>query len=54
MIEVIDDGEGFDPSSASGGSGMSNLKKRMETIGGTIIVSSVIGKGTHITLSLSI
>lgn len=52
-IEIIDDGRGFDTSVQSKGSGMTNLKKRMETIGGTIILSSVLGKGTHITLSLS-
>lgn len=52
-IEIIDDGRGFDTSVQSKGSGMTNLKKRMETIGGTIIMSSVLGKGTHITLSLS-
>jgi len=52
-INIIDDGRGFDTSLQSKGSGMANLKKRMETIGGTIILSSIPGKGTHITLSLS-
>ena len=52
-IDIIDDGRGFDTSLQSKGSGMANLKKRMETIGGTIMLSSVPGKGTHITLSLS-
>jgi signal transduction histidine kinase len=52
-IEIMDDGRGFDTSVQSKGSGMTNLKKRMETIGGTIIISSVLGKGTHITLNLA-
>jgi signal transduction histidine kinase len=52
-IEIMDDGRGFDTSVQSKGSGMTNLKKRMETIGGTIIISSILGKGTHITLNLA-
>jgi two-component system, NarL family, sensor kinase len=52
-IEIIDNGPGFDTSVQSKGSGMTNLKKRMETIGGTLVVSSVLGKGTHITLNLA-
>ena len=51
-IEILDDGQGFDISMPSNGSGITNLRKRMEAIGGTIIISSVPGKGTHITLSL--
>jgi two-component system NarL family sensor kinase len=51
-IEILDDGQGFDISMHSNGSGITNLRKRMEAIGGTIIISSVPGKGTHITLSL--
>ena len=52
-IDIIDNGRGFDTSIQSRGSGMTNLKKRMETIGGSILLSSVPGKGTHITLSLA-
>lgn len=51
-IEIRDDGAGFDTSHASTGSGMYNLKKRMETIGGKFNVTSELGKGTHITLEL--
>lgn len=51
-IEIIDDGAGFDITQKSEGSGMYNLSKRMETIGGKFIVTSIIGKGTHITLEL--
>lgn len=51
-IEIQDDGTGFDPSQASTGSGMFNLKKRMETIGGRFYLTSEVGKGTHITLEL--
>lgn len=51
-IEISDDGKGFDTSQKSQGSGMSNLKKRMETIGGKFFLTSEVGKGTHITLEL--
>lgn len=51
-IEIKDDGEGFDLTEQSEGSGMSNLKKRMETLGGTIEIQSVPKKGTFIKLYL--
>jgi two-component system NarL family sensor kinase len=53
MLEIADNGQGFDTSEKSTGSGMYNLKKRMETIGGKFYLTSEVGKGTHITLELS-
>ena len=52
QIFIKDDGNGFDSSQESKGSGMFNLKKRMETIGGEFELSSQVGKGTEITLIL--
>lgn len=52
-IEIIDDGKGFDLSgNQTTGSGMTNLKKRMETIGGEFIINSASGIGTQIILTL--
>lgn len=51
-IWIIDDGKGFDSLQNSNGSGMFNLKKRMETIGGKFKLTSTVGKGTEITLTL--
>lgn len=51
-IIINDDGNGFDVKKASQGSGMSNLKKRMLTIGGEFHITSQIQKGTEIKLSL--
>ena len=51
-IEIKDNGEGFDTSLASQGSGMYNIKKRMETIGGKLEIDSKIGVGTLIRLQL--
>lgn len=52
IIRIIDDGRGFNQSVQSKGSGMTNLKKRMETIGGEFQLTSVVGKGTEIKLLL--
>ncbi len=54
VIEIIDDGGGFDQTIPAKGSGMTNLKKRMETIGGEFQLTSVVGKGTDIKLLLPI
>lgn len=51
-IEISDNGAGFDLAQKSAGSGMTNLKKRMETIGGTSDIQSSQGSGTTIKLSL--
>jgi two-component system NarL family sensor kinase len=52
QILIKDDGNGFDTTQKSKGSGMFNLKKRMETIGGEFELTSDVGKGTEITLTL--
>jgi signal transduction histidine kinase len=51
-IEITDDGKGFDSSIKSNGSGLLNLSKRMETVGGKFNLTSAVGKGTQITLKL--
>ena len=51
-LHIEDDGAGFDTSLPSKGSGMTNLKKRMETIGGTFSLTSSPGNGTTIKLTL--
>lgn len=52
QIFITDNGKGFDLTQESTGSGMFNLKKRMETIGGEFELTSNVGKGTEITLTL--
>lgn len=52
MIEISDDGRGFDTIQKSTGSGIYNLAKRMEMIGGKFNVTSVVEKGTQIKLEL--
>jgi signal transduction histidine kinase len=53
-LTVQDDGCGFDPSAGSGGSGLSNLKRRLADIGGTCSIQSKPGKGTNVEMSLPI
>jgi two-component system, NarL family, sensor kinase len=52
VISVKDDGKGFDYKEESSGLGIYNLKNRMATIGGEMILYSVPGKGTEIKLIL--
>jgi signal transduction histidine kinase len=58
LASVRDDGKGFIPEKvanknpAKGGFGLFSIKERLEYLGGSIKISSIIGKGTNITLSL--
>ncbi|HVD39350.1 MAG TPA: sensor histidine kinase, partial [Solirubrobacterales bacterium] len=47
-IAVRDDGEGFDPTAASGGRGLIGMRERIELLGGRIAVTSAPGDGTEI------
>ncbi|MCH6199623.1 ATP-binding protein [Aquiflexum sp. LQ15W] len=52
VILVRDDGKGFEYNGESSGLGIHNLRSRMSTIGGEMILHSVLGKGTEIKLIL--
>jgi signal transduction histidine kinase len=45
-FEVTDDGRGFDPATVEPGSGLTNLRDRLEALGGDLIVISAPGQGT--------
>lgn len=51
VLQVEDDGAGFDPHQpqGSGGLGLAGMRERMALIGGELIVRSVRGQGTTIT-----
>ena len=53
-ISVLDDGKGFEVSTAKEGNGMRNIKNRAEQIGGVLEIISAIGKGTKINLETNI
>ena len=53
-FEVADDGDGFDPSVASSGRGLTNMTDRVDALGGTLTVESSPGAGTTITGELRV
>jgi PAS domain S-box-containing protein len=50
LIEVADDGRGFDPGSARAGVGLSAMRERAEGLGGNFEVRSRPGRGTEVTV----
>ncbi|MDQ3603206.1 MAG: PAS domain-containing protein [Actinomycetota bacterium] len=48
LIEVADDGRGFDPGSGRAGVGLSAMRERVEGLGGEIEVRSRPGRGTEV------
>ncbi|MET1038664.1 MAG: ATP-binding protein [Aeromicrobium sp.] len=47
---VGDDGQGFDTGTASGGSGVSNMRDRLDAVGGSVTTQSAPGRGTSVTV----
>jgi PAS domain S-box-containing protein len=49
-LEVVDDGQGFDPGASGAGSGigLSSMQERAEKLGGTLTIHSRPGEGTHV------
>ena len=54
VLEVIDDGRGFNPEAVSdeGGLGLVSMQERAEKLGGTLTISSAPGKGTSVEVRL--
>jgi signal transduction histidine kinase len=53
-ISIEDNGMGFDPESAKLGSGMGNLSRRLEDVGGSAVVKSRPRAGTQVHLQMPI
>lgn len=53
IIEILDNGKGFDLDTIDLGNGIVNMQKRIEEIGGVFTIQSEIAKGTQITISLN-
>jgi signal transduction histidine kinase len=49
VFTVQDDGRGFDVHQTPSGSGLQNMKDRLDALGGTIEITSTPGRGTEIT-----
>jgi two-component system, LuxR family, sensor kinase FixL len=48
VMEVADDGRGFDPASANGGVGIVGMRERTSLLGGEMVICSEPGKGTSV------
>ncbi|MCX6927307.1 MAG: triple tyrosine motif-containing protein, partial [Verrucomicrobia bacterium] len=53
VVEIADDGRGFDPANArAGGNGLSNIRTRMELISGRAEIRSQPGQGTTVAFTI--
>ena len=52
LIEVEDDGTGFDASSTPSGRGLEGLADRLSALGGTLGVDTAVGRGTVVKATL--
>jgi signal transduction histidine kinase len=53
-VSVHDDGGGFQPADNISGHGLSNMKQRLQNIGGTCVVEGKPGEGTTVRLRLRV
>jgi signal transduction histidine kinase len=55
VLEVIDDGKGFDPQAVSdkGGLGLVSMRERAEKLGGALTLTSIPGEGTKVQISIN-
>ncbi len=54
LLEIADDGVGFDPPSATRGYGLANMRERARALGGRLRVESGPGRGTHVRAELPV
>jgi ligand-binding sensor domain-containing protein/signal transduction histidine kinase len=52
LIDIEDNGKGFEEHGASSGSGLQNLRARAELLGGNATITSEPGRGTHVLLTV--
>jgi signal transduction histidine kinase len=52
ILEVADNGAGFDPALASAGLGLTSMRERAAAVGGTLRISSAPGAGTTIRMEV--
>jgi signal transduction histidine kinase len=50
LVEIVDNGGGFDVAGARRGQGLANMNRRTEAIGGDLSIVSAPGRGTRVTL----
>jgi signal transduction histidine kinase len=52
VLEVDDDGRGFDPAHPAGGQGLRNLRERAAALGGRAEIASGTGEGTRVRVTI--
>ena len=52
LLDVADDGTGFDVGAATGGYGLAGMRQRLGRVGGTLTVESPPGSGTILNASV--
>ncbi len=52
VLEVDDDGAGFDPATARRGDGLTNLENRAGSLGGSASIDSILDQGTTVRIEL--
>lgn len=52
VLEVHDDGRGFDAEEAVDGSGLQHMADRMAALGGSLVIEARVGSGTWVTASV--
>lgn len=53
-VQVEDDGKGFDITKPSKGLGLNNINSRIESLGGSIDIDSVLNRGTSVNIEIPI
>lgn len=54
VIDIEDDGHGFDLASTNGHGGLANIRDRIAAVRGRLVVTSTTGSGTHVTADLPV
>jgi len=54
VLEVDDQGSGFDPRVPQAGMGLSSMRERAGSVGGRLTVTSAPGAGTQVRLSIPV
>jgi signal transduction histidine kinase len=52
VLEVSDDGAGFDPAAPQAGLGLTSMRERARSVGGKLTITSAAGTGTKVRLSV--
>ncbi|HET6937946.1 MAG TPA: ATP-binding protein, partial [Nocardioides sp.] len=51
-LAVVDNGSGFDPTRVTGGTGLANMRDRLDSVDGSLEVSAAPGRGTHVRITV--